>query len=304
MEDVNLELLQGWEMAMLHSWGAWEGMQQTGLCLHGTKSIHRHIYDLLWLWMAMVIFWSEVFLRMKLWLCLLHVKKRFQKIKVINRLLLNECSSFKAAWLEFNLSLALPSLCTGSFRTVRFVWLLQWLWAHRHAADFHPMKCQLWGFIPVKSGSKIEMVKWVIAHWENREWISQTRPTSAGFACTSKDAASRFHQPIVSSKDHQRSGFRVKRAVALHVCIAYIMNGSYGFGAELTFRELQIDWSLFRRFMSRWYPQISNIWATCSLSSLPWGTWLEDKRKLYEFVPDLMPYTYVIQNRRDSGRER
>ena len=25
--------------------------------------------------------------------------------------------------------------------------------------------------------------------------------------------------------------------------------------------------------------------------------WLEDKRKLYEFVPDLMPYTYVIQNR-------
>jgi len=29
--------------------------------------------------------------------------------------------------------------------------------------------------------------------------------------------------------------------------------------------------------------------------------WLEDKRKLYEFVPDLMPYTYVIQNRRWVG---
>lgn len=27
------------------------------------------------------------------------------------------------------------------------------------------------------------------------------------------------------------------------------------------------------------------------------GIWLEDKRKLYEFVPELMPYTYVIQNR-------
>ena len=38
-------------------------------------------------------------------------------------------------------------------------------------------------------------------------------------------------------------------------------------------------------------------------SSLPWGIWLEDKRKLYEFVPDLMPYTYVIQNRRDSGND-
>jgi len=30
-------------------------------------------------------------------------------------------------------------------------------------------------------------------------------------------------------------------------------------------------------------------------------TWLEDKRKLYEFVPDLMPYTYVIQNRKWLG---
>lgn len=145
---------------------------------------------------------------------------RFQKIKVVKSLLLNECSSFKAAWLEFNLSLALPSLCTGSFRTVRFVWLLKWLWAHRHAADFHPMKCQLWGFIPVKSGSKIEMVKWVIAHWENREWISQTRPTSAGFACTSKDAASRFHQPILSSKDLD---FVWKELLLYNVCIAYIM---------------------------------------------------------------------------------
>ncbi|CAK9054631.1 Hypothetical protein SCF082_LOCUS29632 [Durusdinium trenchii] len=29
--------------------------------------------------------------------------------------------------------------------------------------------------------------------------------------------------------------------------------------------------------------------------------WLEDKRKLYEFVPDLMPYTYVIQNRQWLG---
>ncbi|CAJ1343826.1 unnamed protein product [Effrenium voratum] len=29
--------------------------------------------------------------------------------------------------------------------------------------------------------------------------------------------------------------------------------------------------------------------------------WLEDKRKLYEFVPDLMPYTYVIQNRQWVG---
>merc|ERR1719238_1350377 len=29
--------------------------------------------------------------------------------------------------------------------------------------------------------------------------------------------------------------------------------------------------------------------------------WLEDKRKLYEFVPDLMPYTYVIQNQQWVG---
>lgn len=29
--------------------------------------------------------------------------------------------------------------------------------------------------------------------------------------------------------------------------------------------------------------------------------WLEDKRKLYEFVPDLMPYTFVIQNRQWVG---
>lgn len=32
--------------------------------------------------------------------------------------------------------------------------------------------------------------------------------------------------------------------------------------------------------------------------------WLEDKRKLYEFVPDLMPYTYVIQNRPLVGNAR
>ena len=29
--------------------------------------------------------------------------------------------------------------------------------------------------------------------------------------------------------------------------------------------------------------------------------WLEDKKKLFDFVPDLMPYTYVIENQKWVG---
>lgn len=51
-------------------------------------------------------------------------------------------------------------------------------------------------------------------------------------------------------------------------------------------------------YFSRICMHIKGRSLTLSLSAMSLqGIWLEDKRKLYEFVPDLMPYTYVIQNR-------
>lgn len=111
------------------------------------------------------------------------------------------------------------------------------------------MSCCAAGSTQVKNGLKIATVNSATAHLERKVSILLTRPTSAEYACISKDAA------------------------CLCVHLTDVMSS-----APLR----------HQRFKE---PQEHH-----------WGIWLEDKRKLYEFVPDLMPYTYVIQNRRENCR--